>query len=84
MADHKSQLGNLVTRTGVEAALVVVRADPAQYSRPYVWRSSQRVTDFFNLARIGTLEDLASRMEGFLSSGVEGQHLHLTSRRRGS
>ena len=60
----------------MEAVLIVVRGDPVHYSRPYVWQSSQQVNDFFNLSKIGTVDDLALRMEGYMSAGVQGAHLH--------
>ena len=66
------KLTTLHARTGTETVLIAIRPDSDQYLRPYVFSSSDRVSEFFPLSLQHPLSDIATRLEAYCLSGIEG------------
>ncbi|KAH7904201.1 hypothetical protein BJ138DRAFT_1239951 [Hygrophoropsis aurantiaca] len=66
------ELTSLTARTGNVHVFIGVRNDQDHYSRPYVYVSDDRIADFFQLAVNQTVNDIATRLEAYLISGVTG------------
>lgn len=64
------QLRKLNGRTGDESLLVVVRSDTTHFNGPLVYRTGERVDEFCNLGLKMAPEDIGTRMEGYMISGV--------------
>jgi hypothetical protein len=54
---------------------MAIRPDTDQYLRPYVFASSDRVSEFFPLSLQQPLSDIVTRLEAYCLSGIEGQYL---------
>lgn len=69
------QLGKLNGRTGDESLLITVRSDPTHFNAPLVYRTGERVDEFCNLGLKASPEEIGTRMEGYMISGVSGAYL---------
>jgi hypothetical protein len=66
------QLNSLHARTGIEVAMFAVRSNSDHYNPAEVFYTSDRIADFFQLSVGHTVQDIATRMEAYCISGVEG------------
>ncbi|KAH9912146.1 uncharacterized protein BXZ73DRAFT_43934, partial [Epithele typhae] len=66
------ELDGLHERTGVEVLLVAVRGDRANYLKPWVYRSSERIEEFIELLTGKALGTLAARIEAWCLTGLNG------------
>jgi hypothetical protein len=60
---------------GTEFLLVAVCPDSNQYLRPYIFTSSDWVSEFFSLSLQHSLSDVAMRLEAYCLSGIDGKYL---------
>ncbi|KAK7447344.1 hypothetical protein VKT23_014054 [Stygiomarasmius scandens] len=72
MEDAKLMLQRLNARTGVESAIFTVRSNSEHFNPPEAWVTSERVASFFELGYKETPHAMATRLEGYCISGVEG------------
>jgi hypothetical protein len=66
---------NLYSRTGTEIVVIAVRGKNADYLRPFVIGTSERVENFFNTAIGHPVSDVALRMEAYCLLGAKGKLL---------
>lgn len=66
------QLDALHARTGFEALLFGVRSSADHYTAPVVHSTSTKLPSFFDLVVQKPVTDLATAMEAFCLSGVDG------------
>jgi hypothetical protein len=66
----------LHNRTGIEFVLLAVRPESDQHLQPFA-TASTRVSDFFSLALQLPLPDMATRVEAYCLSGLEGEESFL-------
>jgi hypothetical protein len=59
--------------------MIAVRPDADQYLQPHVFTSSERVSEFFPLSLHNSVLDVATRMEAFCLSGIEGMSISTRS-----
>ncbi|KAI9063903.1 hypothetical protein FKP32DRAFT_1525835, partial [Trametes sanguinea] len=67
------ELDNLNGRTGTDILLVAVRSKPDQFNRPYVFYTSDRITQFISsaTAQKETINQFAMRIEAACIGGLE-------------
>ncbi|KAI0076560.1 hypothetical protein K474DRAFT_1708026 [Panus rudis PR-1116 ss-1] len=66
------QLSNMYQRTGAKVCLIVVRGDSTAIHKPFLYYTSERVVNSFNLVVKQSLEKVAIHMEGYCLSGLHG------------
>lgn len=67
------QLDALHARTGFETVLFGVRSSTDHYTAPTVHMTSHKISTFFDLVVKKPVTDLATSMEAFCLSGVDGE-----------
>ncbi|KAI9063700.1 hypothetical protein FKP32DRAFT_1571619 [Trametes sanguinea] len=75
LATIAQELDNLNGRTGTDILLVAVRSKPDQFNRPYVFYTSDRITQFISsaTAQKETINQFAMRIEAACIGGLEGK-----------
>ncbi|THU95266.1 hypothetical protein K435DRAFT_666810, partial [Dendrothele bispora CBS 962.96] len=72
MEDAKLMMQRLNAPTGCEALIITVRSNSEHFNPPEAWITSEHVSSFFEMAFKQTPHSIASRLEGYCISGVEG------------
>src|ERR1700733_10808251 len=70
------QLDALSARTGFETVITGTRTSADHYTAPIVHNTSKKITTFFELVIKNPLADLATALEAFCLSGVDGSTFH--------
>ena len=71
------QLDALYARTGFETITIGVRSSADHYTAPIVHATSPKIPSFFDLIVKKPVTDLATSIEAFCLSGVDGESLGL-------
>jgi hypothetical protein len=72
------QLELLHARTGTEFLFIAVRPDSDQFLQPHAVAST-RISDFFSLVMKQPLVEVATQMEAYCLSGLDGKCLYFLS-----
>ena len=70
-----SQLDALHTRTGFETIILGVRSSTNHYTAPIVHATSSKIPTFFQAVIKKPVTDLATSIEAFCLSGVDGEFM---------
>jgi hypothetical protein len=69
------QIHHLHARMGTEIALFAVRPKSADYLRPFMVTTSDRLADFFNMALGHLITEVSVHMEAYCISSAKGNSL---------